>query len=387
MRANGGEAMLSLVTAGESHGPGITGVLAGVPAGLEVDLALVDRELARRQSGYGRSARQEIERDRVEVLAGLRRGRTTGAPIAFIVRNRDSRLDDPERTPELYAPRPGHADLAGKQATGAAIRDVLERASARETAARVAAGAVAKQLLGTFGIGVASHVVRIGGAEASTRPSNLSRADDSPVRSADAEAGAAMCRAIDEARERGESLGGVFEVVASGVPAGLGSYAEAALRLDARLAAALMSVPAIKGVEIGAGFAAAALPGSEVHDEIAYDPEAAPRAGGFARRTNRAGGIEGGVTNGMPVVVRAAMKPVPTLARPLRSVDVRTREAVPASKERSDVCAVPAASVVGEAEVALVLANALLLRLGAGGLDELRARFEAMLERLRDIPT
>ena len=382
--------MLRLTTAGESHGPGITCILAGIPAGLEVEPDAINRELARRQSGYGRGGRMAIERDAVEVLAGFRCGRTTGAPVAFLVRNRDSRLDDPDGTPELFAPRPGHADLAGSQATGAPIRDVLERSSARETAARVAAGAVAKRLLSVFGIGVSSHVVRIGPAStdaAPGSPGDLEAADSSDVRCLDAGAAEAMRKAIDAAREAGDSLGGVFEVIAWGVPAGLGSCTEPDRRLDALLAGAVVSIPAIKGVEIGraragaAGFAVAELPGSEVHDEIVRDASAS-RAGGYARRTNRAGGIEGGVSNGMPVVVRAAMKPIPTLTKPLASVDIRTGEPVRAAKERSDVCAVPAASVVGEAVVALVLAGALLERLGTGGLEELKGRFDAMLERL-----
>jgi chorismate synthase len=379
--------MLRLATAGESHGPGITCVLSGVPAGLAVDTDAIDAELARRQSGHGRGGRQEIERDGVEVLAGVRRGRTTGGPLALLVRNRDSRLDDPERTPELRAPRPGHADLAGAQGSGAPIRDVLERASARETAARVAAGALARQLLEAFGVSVGSHVVRIGEVAAAPRPTpelpELGRAESSPVRCLDEAASRAMCEAVDRAREAGDSLGGVFEVVAFGVPAGLGSWERRERGLDARLSGEVASIPAIKGVEIGLGFAAAARCGSEVHDEIVPD-EKAVRAGGYARRTNNAGGLEGGVTNGMPVVVRAAMKPIPTLTRPLRSVDIRTREAVTASKERSDTCAVPAASVVAESVVALVLADALLERLGTGGMDELRGRFDAMIRRLRE---
>ncbi len=376
--------MLHLTTAGESHGPGITGILAGVPAGLALDVAAINRELARRQGGHGRGGRQKIEKDAVEITAGVRKGVTTGAPLALFVRNRDSRLDE---TPEVYEPRPGHADLAGHQATGAPIRDVLERASARETAARVAAGAVAKQLLHAFGIEVRGHVTSIGGVSSDMptpdSPDGFSNADASPVNCLDGNQADLMMRAVDEAREAGESLGGVFEVVAYGVPAGLGSYTEAALRLDARLAGAVMSIPAIKGVEIGDGFVAADLKGSEVHDEIVCDETKGARSGGYTRKTNRAGGLEGGVTNGMPVVVRAAMKPIPTLMRPLDSVDIRTREKVPACKERSDVCAVPAASVVGEAQVAIVLADALLERLGAGGLEELHARFEAMLERMK----
>jgi len=379
--------MLELATAGESHGPGIVAILSGVPAGLALDIGAIDRALGRRQSGYGRGARQQIERDRVEVLGGVRKGRTTGAPVALMVRNADSRLDE---VPEIHAPRPGHADLAGHQATGAPIRDVLERASARETAARVAAGAVAGQILSAFGIAVVSRVVRIGAAAAAdampATPEGFAAADGSPVRCLDAAASAAMCAGIDAAREAGESLGGVFEVVGFGVPAGLGAYDVPARRLDARLAGALMSIPAIKGVEIGEGFAGAALPGSRFHDEIVHDHAAAPRAGGFARRTNRAGGVEGGVTNGMPVVCRAAMKPIPTLTRPLGSVDIRTLKPVPALKERSDTCAVPAASVVGEAVVASVLAEALLERLGTGGMEELAARFDAMIGRLGGSP-
>jgi chorismate synthase len=382
--------MLGLTTAGESHGPGITCILTGVPAGLEIDTTKINRELARRQCGYGRGGRMAIEKDMVEVLAGVRLDRTTGGPMALFVKNRDSRLNDLEKTPELYAPRPGHADLAGSQATGAPIRDVLERSSARETAARVAAGAVAKVLLGEFGIVVAGHVTRIGPASTDAAPGSAedcAPAESSDVRCLDETAAAAMREAIDSAREGGDSLGGIFEVIASGVPAGLGSCAESEKRLDALLAGAVMSIPAIKGVEIGrakpgaAGFAVAELPGSEVHDEIVRD-DSSSRAGGYARSTNRAGGIEGGVSNGMPVVVRAAMKPIPTLTKPLASVDIRTGEVVRAAKERSDVCAVPAASVVGEAVVALVLAGALLDRLGTGGLDEIKDRFETMIERM-----
>jgi len=382
--------MLRLTTAGESHGPGITCILAGMPAGLKIDTEAIDRDLARRQGGYGRGGRMAIETDTVEVLAGVRLGLTTGAPVSLFVKNRDSRLDDLEKTPELHAPRPGHADLAGSQATGASIRDVLERSSARETTARVAAGAVARRLLAEFGISVAGHVLRIGPASTDSAPGSADEcaaADSSDVRCLDAAVAEKMRAAIDAARERGDSLGGVFEVVASGVPAGLGSCVESDRRLDALLAGAVMSIPAIKGVEIGraragaGGFAVAELPGSEVHDEIVSDASA-ERAGGYARKTNRAGGIEGGVSNGMPVIVRAAMKPIPTLTKPLASVDLRTGEPVSAAKERSDVCAVPAASVVGEAVVALVLAGALMERLGTGGLAELKDRFESMIERL-----
>jgi len=382
--------MLRLTTAGESHGPGITCILSGVPAGLKIEIENINRELARRQGGYGRGGRMTIEADAVEVLAGIRQGRTTGAPVSLLVKNRDSRLDDTEKTPELHAPRPGHADLAGSQATGASIRDVLERSSARETAARVAAGAVAKALLAEFGTSVAGHVLRIGPVSTDAAPGTADEcaaAEGSDVRCLDAAAAEEMRAAIDAARERGDSLGGVFEIVASGLPAGLGSCVESERRLDALLAGAVMSIPAIKGVEIGRaragseGFAVAELPGSEVHDEIVRD-DSAKLSGGYARKTNRAGGIEGGVSNGMPVIVRAAMKPIPTLTKPLASVDLRTGEPVRAAKERSDVSAVPAASVVGEAVVALIVAGALMERLGTGGLAELKGRFETMVERL-----
>jgi chorismate synthase len=375
--------MLRLTTAGESHGPGITAILEGVPAGLRLDVEAVNAELRKRQGGYGRGGRQKIEEDSVEILAGLRKGVTTGAPLSLFVRNRDSRLDD---TPELTAPRPGHADLAGHQATGAPIRDILERASARETAGRVAGGAVARQVLKAFGVTLSAHVRSIGpvaiAEDRELMPDDVAQADASPVRCVEENASDAMCKAIDEARSAGQSLGGIVEVVAWNMPAGVGSYAYCDRKLDARLASALVSIPAIKGVEIGPAFANTRKPGSRVHDEIVLDSDAAPRAGGFLRKSNRAGGIEGSTTNGMPVVVRAAMKPIPTMTTPLASVDIVSREGVPASKERSDVCAVPAASVVAEAMVALTLAEALLERLGTGGIEELKARLEAMVARM-----
>ena len=378
------------VTAGESHGRALTVIVTGVPAGVPLDAESIDADLARRQGGYGRGGRQRIETDRATVLSGVRFGVTIGSPIALYIANRDwENWTDvmavagakPSGIRET-APRPGHADLTGvmKNDTDDA-RDILERASARETACRVAAGGVAKALLAQVGVRVASFVSAIGGAamEPRTDPAGVDSAvvEASPVRCPDAGVTEAMKREIDAARADGESLGGVFVVTATGLVPGLGTYAEADRRLDARLAAAVMSIPAIKGVEIGDGFAAAALRGSEAHDAINFE------AGrGFVRPTNHAGGLEGGMSNGEPLVVRAAMKPIPTLMRPLASVDLDTLEAVDASRERSDVCAVPAAAVVAEAEVALVLADAYTEKFGGDALGDLVAAREAYLARI-----
>ncbi len=378
------------VTSGESHGRALTTILTGVPAGVPVDAAAIDADLARRQSGYGRGGRMAIERDRALILSGVRFGRTIGSPVTLTVANRDwdnwtdvmAAEGEEVVSARMTAPRPGHADLAGTQKTGSSdCRDILERASARETAARVAAGGVAKALLGQFGVTVGSYVHSIcaEGMEPVVDPSavDVALVEESDVRCPDPEASARMRAAIDAARGEGESLGGTFYVTASGVVPGLGTYAEAECRLDARVAAAMMSIPAIKGVEIGDGFAAAARPGSTVHDEIVYD---GPR--GFYRRTNHAGGLEGGMTNGEPVVVRVAMKPIPTLMRPLASVDIATHEPVDASTERSDVCAVPAAAVVGEAELALVLARAYTEKFGGDCLEDMLAAVRAYEARL-----
>ena len=375
---------LRWLTAGESHGPALVAILEGIPAGLPLSPDDIDRELSRRQRGHGRGGRMAIERDRAEVIAGVRWGRTTGAPIAVRIANRDWEnwrgIMDPFGAPPagyrpVTVPRPGHADLAGHLKYGHQdLRDVIERSSARETAARVALGAIAKRLLREIGVGIASHVVSIHTARAEVDPLALglppeeinARADRSPVRCLDPEAEREMVARIDAARAAGDTVGGVFEVIAFGVPPGLGSYVHWDLRLDGRLAQALMSIPAIKGVEVGLGFQAASRLGSEVHDEILPDRER-----GHRRATNRAGGLEGGVTNGEPLVLRAAMKPIPTLTKPLRSVDLETGEETSAHRERSDVCAVPAASVVGEAMVALVLADALLERFGGDSLGAL----------------
>jgi chorismate synthase len=388
---------LKLVTAGESHGPAVVAVLTGLPAGLALDRAAIDGDLRRRQGGHGRGGRQAIEHDEVEVLAGLRGGVTLGSPLCLVVRNRDfARWRDtmdpwapPADPAPLTRPRPGHADLAGALKLGLRdARPVLERASARSTVARVAAGAVAKALLCEFGVEVVGHVLAIGDERAADEAvprgdaaALRSAAEASPVRCADPAASARMVALIDAVRAAGDSLGGVVEVIAFGVPPGLGGYATAEARLDARLAAALLSVPALKGVEVGDAFAAAARRGSTVHDPIEYD--AATRT--FTRPTNRAGGIEGGTTNGAPVWVRAAMKPIPTLARPLPSVDLATKEIVDAGKERTDAVAVPAAAVVAEAAVALTLADALCEKLGGDSLAELRRNHEAYLRALREL--
>jgi chorismate synthase len=367
-------------TAGESHGPAAVAFLDGLPAGVPVEKARIDALLARRQGGYGRSGRQKIEADAVEVLSGVRRGRTLGSPVVLVVRNRDVRLDE---APPVGRPRPGHADLAGalKYLTRD-CRDILERASARETVARVAAGGLLAGLLEEFGIACIAYVTRIGPAAVAAVPSDPAdlrrRRDSSPFYSPDPKADAAMKDAVDAAAKAGDTLGGVIECVATGVPAGLGSHVQWTRKLDGRLAQAVMSIQAIKGVEIGLGFAAAARPGSEVHDPIGYDPH--KRDGpalGFVRPTNRAGGIEGGMSNGEPIVVRAAMKPIATLRKPLGSVDLETKAAEAAAVERSDVCAVPAASVTVEAVVATELAAALVERFGGDTLGQMKAALDA----------
>jgi len=389
-------------TAGESHGRGLVALVEGVPAGLGLVAERdIDPELKRRQAGYGRGGRMRIERDRAEFLSGVRFGETLGSPIAMLIWNRDwenwriamaHEPPDPDvdekKLKRVHLPRPGHADLVGvlKYARGDA-RDILERASARETAARVAAGAVAKRLLAELGITIGSHVIALGSVEANPPdplPEDINAAaDESPLRTLDIEAEARMVQAVDEARAAGDTLGGVFEVVARGVPVGLGSHVAWDTRLDGRLAQALMSIQAIKGVEIGLGFEGARRPGSAVHDEFERDPNAS-RSGGYNRLSNNAGGLEGGITTGAPLVLRAAMKPLSTLMKPLRSIDLRTGEEARAAIERSDVTAVPAAAVVGEAMVAIVLADAVLEKFGGDSLAELRRNFHGYLEQVRD---
>jgi chorismate synthase len=368
--------MLRFLTAGESHGPALTAIVEGLPAGLSLTEQYMNRHLRRRQTGYGRSGRQQIEQDEVSVSGGLAQGRTTGGPLALRIANRDWSNWQDRELPPLTVPRPGHADLAGSlKYDFEDIRPVLERASARETAARVATGAIARRLLEEFGIAVGSYVVEIGGVVADIPDVPYGElwvlAEASDVRCPDPAAAETMRLRIDEARKAGDSLGGVFVVIATGVPTGLGSYVHWDRRLDARLAHAVMSIQAIKGVEIGPAFDNARRMGTQVHDEILYDD------GRLVRPTNRAGGLEGGVTNGQPVVVRAAMKPIPTTVTPLHSVDLTTREPATTQYERSDVCAVPAAAVIGEAMAAWVLADALLEKLGGDSLAEMRAHWDA----------
>lgn len=372
---------MSWTTAGESHGRGLVGVLEGLPAGLALDTARVDAELARRWAGYGRGGRAKLEDDRVELLSGLRAGQTLGSPLAFLIANRDQTI---ESLPVPTNARPGHADLAGCQKLLARDpRAVLERASARETAARVALAGFARQLLERFGIELFAHVVELGGVAArpglfeSLGSERAARRAASDFQCLDADAEAALRAKVDQAKADGDSLGGVFEVRVLGLPPGLGHYVSAPERLTARLGGALFSIPAIKGVEFGLGFESARLPGSAVHDAIVpADPARPPRFGRFARATNRAGGLEGGLTTGEELVVRAAMKPIPTLRKGLDTVDFATGEPVRATYQRSDVTSVPAASVVGEAVVALELARAFLDKFGGDTLTEVEASFE-----------
>ena len=391
--------MLRFLSAGESHGQALVVTVDGMPAGLALDVDAVNAQLRRRQGGYGRGRRMAIESDRVEVLSGVRHGTTTGAPIALLIRNRDwvnwqqTMYVEPElpdgatgaRRPEVTRPRPGHADLAGVIKYGHEdVRDVLERASARETAARVAAGSMARQLLGRFGVRIASHVSAIGDvvlpanrtvsfAEAASIP------DDAPLRCVDGDVQQRMMAAIDQARDAGDTMGGAFEVIVTGVPVGLGSYVQWDRKLDGRLAQAIMCIHAIKAVGIGIGPDAAFRPGSRVHDEILP-----PHEGGLpVRPTNNAGGLEGGVTNGEDVRVVGFMKPISTLMKPLRSVDLATMTESPAAIERSDVCAVPAAAVVGEAMVAWVLADAFVEKFGGDSVEEIERHFGATADAVR----
>jgi chorismate synthase len=382
---------LRLTTAGESHGPGLTCVVEGVPAGLELSREAIDRDLARRQLGHGRGGRMKIERDGALITGGVRHGRTLGSPVALQIPNRDyanweERMNPwpvQEQVAEVHLPRPGHADLVGLWKYGHAdVRNVLERASARETAARVAGGAVCRALLRAAGVTIASHVVQIGSVAAPASERALAAADfaavdESPVRCLDADAGREMVREIDDMRRANESLGGVFEVHAFGVVPGLGSHVSWERRLDGRLAMAICSIQAVKGVSIGDAFEIAGVPGSQAHDEIFFS-----EARGFYRETNRAGGLEGGMTTGEPLIVRGAMKPLPTLTKPLRSVDTATHEPAQALRERTDSCTVPAAAVVAEAMVAFVLADAYVDKFGGDAVDDLLAALQAYQQRI-----
>jgi chorismate synthase len=381
---------LHLITAGESHGPGLTCIIEGLPAGLAIERAAIDRDLQRRQLGYGRGGRMKIERDQAQVTGGIRHARTLGGPIAIHVANRDFANWEERMNPwpvdgdvaEVHLPRPGHADLVGTQKYGLTdVRDILERASARETAARVAGGAVAKAFLRAVGVEVFSHVIQITGVRAPLRddlsPEDFRGVDDSPVRCLDPDASTAMVAEIDRLRKANESLGGVFEVRAFGLVPGLGSHVSWEERLDGRLGQAILSIQAIKGVAIGDAVEVAGLPGSQAHDEIFYED-----AKGYYRTTNRAGGLEGGMTTGEPLVVRGAMKPLPTLTKPLRSVDISTHEPAEALRERTDSCTVPAAGVVGEAMVAFVLADAYRRKFGGDHIDDVQAALHSYEERI-----
>jgi chorismate synthase len=389
--------MLRFTTAGESHGPALVSILEGMVAGLPLVASDVDAELFRRQQGYGRGRRMKIESDHAEILSGVRAGETLGSPIAMLIQNRDwkswqeimdpaPREGDPARKRAVTRPRPGHADLAGMlKYDRADARDVLERASARETTARVAAGAVCKRFLREFDIAIASHVVHLGGVDAKRpdkMPSDLNAAADaSQVRTLDDVAEKEMIARIDAAKAEGNTLGGIAEVVCDGVPVGLGSHVSWDRKLDGRLARALMSIPAVKAVEIGLGVEGARRKGSEVHDEIDPD-EKNVRTGGVRRRTNRAGGLEGGITNGEQLVLRAAMKPISTLMRPLGTVEMQTGEPAQAVAERSDVTAVPAMGVIAEAMTAFVLAQAVLEKFGGDSLAETRRNYESYVAGL-----
>ena len=387
--------MFRFTTAGESHGRALVAIVEGLPAGMPVDIAQIDRELWRRQQGYGRGARMKIESDRVEILSGVRHGLTLGSPLAMIIENKDwenwndvmavdRRELPPEKSRRVKRPRPGHADLAGGLKYDARdLRNVLERASARETAARVACGALAKQLLATFGIEILSHVIQLGGIP--IKPLELTFdqikliPEDAPLNCGDATAQQEMIDVIDQKKNEGDTLGGIFEVVARGVIPGLGSHTSWDAKLDGRLAHAVMSIHAVKAVAIGAGAEASSLPGSEVHDEISYNEETKE----FIRASNRAGGLEGGVTNGEEIRVRGHLKPISTLRRALRSVDIDTKQEERAAFERSDITVVPAAGVIGEGMVALVLAEAMREKFGGDSLGEMRRNFEGYREQLR----
>ena len=381
---------LKFTTAGESHGPGLVAIVEGLPAGLELEREALDRDMARRQLGHGRGGRMKIESDAVEIRSGLRHGRTLGSPIAVLVANRDYPNWDERMNPwpveaeveESHLPRPGHADLAGLQKFGFSdVRNVLERASARETAARVAAGSLARGFLSALGVSVHSHVIQIASVSAPEReelgPDDFADVDESPVRCLDEETSAAMVAEIDRLRKENESLGGKFEVRAFGLVPGLGSHVSWREKLDGRLAQAVCSIQSVKGVSLGEAWDVAGRPGSEAHDEIFHDDER-----GWHRQSNRAGGLEGGMTNGEPLLVQAAIKPISTMTKPLQSVDTRTKEPAQAMRERTDSTVVPAAAVVAEAMVALVLAGAYREKFGGDHINDVLAAIDAYKERI-----
>jgi len=390
---------MRFLTAGESHGRALTVIVEGMPAGLAVDKPFLDRHLAARQVGFGRSRRMKIEADEVEILSGIRHGLTLGTPVSLVIRNRDWENWASQMSPEspgeeeaipspVQVPRPGHADLSGALKFGFTdIRNALERASARETAARVAAGSLARRLLQEFEVQIAGHVVQIGTVRLDSPPSSLSAkqiaelTQGSDLRCVDSSLAEKMRQEVQSAADAGDSVGGVFEVIADGLPPGLGSYTHWDRRLDGLLAQAVASIPGVKGVEFGLGFQQAALRGSEVHDAIFYNRQTSS----FFRTSNNAGGLEGGISNGQPLVIRGIMKPIPTLTRPLQSVHLATKEPSPAHAERSDVCAVPSAAVVAEAMVAWVLAQAFLEKFGGDSLSDVRSSYEHYLRRIATV--
>jgi chorismate synthase len=384
--------MLRFFTAGESHGPCLTAIVEGFPAGINVDIAQINQDLARRQQGYGRGGRMKIEKDEVQILSGVRWGESLGSPITLRIDNKDWRNWEkrmspaPEDRDEKIAvtrPRPGHADLTGAlKYHHYDVRNILERASARETTARVAVGGLTKCLFAAFGVQIMGYVTEIGGITADhsrlTAAEIFAKAEVSPVRLADIQAEEKIIALIDQCKKQGDTLGGVVEVVATGLPPGLGSFVQWDRKLDGRLGYALMSLQAVKGVEFGLGFTTARVPGSQVHDEISFDP-----VKGFVRHGNNSGGIEGGMSTGEPLRVRVAFKPLSTLMRPLHSVDIRTKEPVEATIERSDVCAIPAAAVIAESVVTFVLAQAFLEKFGGDSLTEIRRNYEGYMEQVR----
>lgn len=371
--------MLRFLTAGESHGPYLVATVEGMPAGVPVDAARLNVQMRRRQLGYGRGPRMQFEPDAIEIVSGVRRGVTLGSPVAMLIKNKDASID---RLPVVTQPRPGHADLTGAIKYGHRdIRNVLERASARETAARVAVGALVRELLTPLGIELASHVVALGSVRAKPQAASIAlicnKAESTPLRCCDAQATKRMIKEIDACVKSGDTLGGIFEVLAEGVPAGLGSYAHYDRRLDALLGWAILSIHAVKAVEVGDGVLAASLPGSHVHDEIFYS-----KSKGFFRNSNRSGGFEGGMTNGEPVVVRGFLKPLSTLRKPMRSVEINTKKPMVATVERTDVTTVPAAGVIGEAMVAFELAKALLEKSGGDSLKEIERNLKAYKQQV-----
>jgi chorismate synthase len=386
--------LLRYLTAGESHGPMLTGIIEGLPSGVPMTEEYINVQLARRQGGYGRGDRMQIEKDTVRITSGVRGGITTGGPVCLVIENRDwanwSEIMSPgvqarQNEKVVTKPRPGHADLAGAiKYNQKDVRNILERASARETAVRVAVGTAGRTLVEQFGIKVFGHVVRVGSIETATGELSIdeiiARSKQSELMCADPMAEELMKKEIDQAKENGDSLGGIFEIMVTGLPVGIGSHVHYDRKLDGRLAQALMSIQAIKGIEIGVGFKAAVLPGSQVHDELYYD-----KATGFYRKTNMAGGLEGGITNGENLVIRAVMKPIPTLYKPLKSVDLITKEPYEASVERSDICAVPAAAVVGEAVVAFEIANAMTEKFGGDSLTEMKSNYHRYMEYAKQV--